>query len=459
MGWVSAICVWSATVSTVECQDRVGRIRIHDEGAVIDVTHVAAGSAPASIAVSEAEPRSYIVSGGSSVVGKGLPHMSFPGSGCVMCVSGDTGNVECSVYHQVRPDYVVSSSNGKYVALASRAGWAVDKADKRLPGISKSIERQTGLSLDETNMRLRELTVGTLRYSIWEVQPFRPIWEMRFYGKDPKEGEASQFVRPWAEFAKVALPWWAIAEAPIKYRDCRIAFSPDSQWFVAHDLSNGIHAIRLVDGKQIHCCRKMINRAALGFTFAESSSVIRVIYSDRTISQVDLVSGEESKCSIEFPSSIEVMPLEPDYTINFAIANGCGLVGVIQKDQLTLLPIVDTTTKQGLEAEVRGIGLRLNACRLETSEDGRFLGIGYGTGGLAVGTRDTGSLIRYEVADRRTGKVIRRIVNKHPNVGNDGQIAVPEEFRNIETIVTNSWFAASLKKNGKVVYAVAVDGE
>jgi hypothetical protein len=78
---------------------------------------------------------------------------------------------------------------------------------------------------------------------------------------------------------------------------------------------------------------------------------------------------------------------------------------------------------------------------------------------LAVGTRDTGSLIRYEVADRRTGKVIRRIVNKHPNVGNDGQIAVPEEFRNIETIVTNSWFAASLKKNGKVVYAVAVDGE
>lgn len=349
-----------------------------------------------------------------------------PGSGAWQSIS----------YHQPRPDVLSVSPDGTFVAMASERGWPIDGV--KGPEVS-SKEFNVNMTVGAVNKALKDITHGTLRYSIWEVATARPIWEMRFYRTDGESGARARFEQPWAQYAKIVLPWWAIDSRPCR-QGCEIGFSPDSKLFAALDPVHGVHLLNLLDGTQTHCFKPDIGNVPMQFAFVEGSSRIAVICEGGTIRLFSTSTGAEDRNhTLRLPRGASIDKVG----CNFVVSPTSGKIAVL-KNPATLLT---TLTKAGnAEFEINGRGRGYGANQFDTFLDGNFVGIGYGCWHEVTRSVAMRQTCMYEVVDVRQAKVVRRLVRK-------GAIELPanDNVPIIEIEEAND-VRACLGANGDIIY-------
>ena len=425
-------------------------VTVHYRGRSYDVQNVSRSSKPGSIALAKtsAGDTRIICSVGDGVLGKSnimVNRGRDPGE-CVLFLDPVSGRVERTSYHTPRPEHLVTSPDGKYVAMASLDGWVATEKSIDSIQIDKFCDTRD-LPPDVVKEGLMDVAVGTLRYSIWNTTDAIPLWEMRFYGKLQKEGEAAQFQRPWNSYAKLAFPWWAMCDHAIMYRDCRIGFSPDSCYFVALDEAHGIHILRLKQGTQFHCCRASYERSPLFFYFPGSEGQMSVVFDDLTVRQIDLASGEETvEGSYELPPSAFARSSKESTRLdefNF-IPLSHPLISCVIADGNLMIHNVAELRRVNLLGTITGFGSREGISRMEMSADQQYLGISYEWSGFWP--TGSGVVVMYEVADVKAGVITRR-------VGSAGMLARRGENAGAVTIETTGRFRACLGDDGDdIVY-------
>ncbi len=356
----------------------------------------------------------------------------------VIFVDPENGACQSISYHQPRPDVLSASPDGRYVAMASERGWSTDGV-KELEVSSK--EFNVNMTVGAVNKALKDITHGTLRYSIWEVATARPIWEMRFYRADGESGARARFEQPWAQYAKIALPWWAIDTRPSR-QGCEIGFSPDSKLFAALDPVHGVHLLNLSDGAQTHCCKPDMGNAPMKFAFLEGSSRIAVICEGGTIRLFSTSTGVEDRShSLRLPSGASIDKVG----CNFVVSPASGQIAVL-KNPAALLTKITEANSSNAGFEIKGRGRGYGANQFDTLVDGRFVGIGYGCWHEVTSSMAMRQTCMYEVVDLRQTQVIRRLVRK-------GAIELPanDKVPIIEIEEAND-VRACLGANGEIVY-------
>jgi len=407
-------------------------IQIHYRGREYEIPGVSTSRNPRSIICCKQSATSarVICSVGDGVNPKSHRmnnHGDDPGD-CVVFLDPETGKQERVSYHQPGPDILAVSVDGRYAAMASLDGWASD-VDGAPPGGRSSREPNPVSSQSEAKDRLRAITVGTLRYSIWDVSTARPIWEMRFYDKTPERGMAARFERPWARYAQLILPWWAMRNAPLMNRQCRIGFSPTSKHLVALDPGHGVHILRIDDGNHVHCCPTEADRRPVMFAFNGSSSEVAIICSDSAVRVFDLDSGLESAShSLRLPKGALITRRTTGFDfVNFTIEPNSGTIGFVSGEEL-----LTSTLSGGILSHFTGIGRFADAGRIEVSLDRKRIGVGYGYGNTADDVRP-GRMVLYELLDASNGLAIKRVAVKGLELNKVAQrtsfIAVREDLQ------------------------------
>jgi len=419
-------------------------VQIHFREKTFDIPNVSTWNEAAAIAcgVTVDGGTRIICSIGDGVRGK-VREMGLPGEDpgdCVVFFDPDSSRIERIDYHQPRPDLIALSSDGRYAAMASQCGWTID--DAGIPEVRQS--NKTRLTVPEINSRLRKLTRGTLRYSIWEISPLRPIWEMRFYGKTVEAGASARFERPWDGYSKMALPWWAIDKLADMNRECSISFSPDSKYFVGLDPCHGVLILNVASGKQSHCCAAEPNKAPMFFTFSPNGKEIVVVSEDSHVRSFNLEDGKESRERIgRLPMGATIKLDEDEILIaNFTPVGSRGLLGVDDGDGLWIGSMFDDKFRKVSIASSRK---EVTARKVEQSIDGRYLGISYGffSGGSVSVAGRTRS---YEVADMATGQIVRRVIGSKEDA---------TASTSIQTLVVKGSMQACLGiKDSEMVYVV-----
>lgn len=379
-------------------------VRVNVGDHVFDFPRVARTSRPAAIAYSASlEGKSRVIfSVGWGVLWKNNVMVNAGGDPGerVVFLDPDTGAWQATSYHQPRPDVLTTSPDGRFVAMASKFGWTTEDVDSVKVSYNES---RTNLNVDEVNDRLKAITCGTLRYSVWESASAQPVWEMRCYSRTAEAGQRAKFVRPWGQYARVALPWWAINTRP-NIQFAQIGFSPDSKVFAALDPDHGVHLLNLVSGAQTHCCKPEGGRLPSWFGFVQGGSRIAVICDDGSVRLFATDTGAEQK---EHQYRLPVGATVRDRDANFVIEPKSGQIGVSENGEffLTSFGIANSDVTR---IQVRGVGRAFGAGQIDTIALDRFVGIGFGREIAKVIIPQRTGL--YEVVDPVKGRVIRRLV-------------------------------------------------
>jgi hypothetical protein len=414
--WLIATCVIAIAIFECHADDAINAepssrrwgIRLCYSNKSVDIPNVASSAQPACIAVGidESGRPIAVCSIGDSISTKGHAHHRRGGDpgGCVIFVDATSGAVERTNYHHPRPDYVATSLNGKYVALASTSGWVDAKRNvtdtESTNDTSKTWQRATTSGSKGT-------TDGAMRYSIWETATAKPVWEMRFYGPHAKDAALAKFYHPRDDYADLSMPQPAIDSHIISVKNCQTGFSPDSKYFIALDSDHGIHILRLDDGLQLHA---RTGSPPVLFYFNYRRDRIQLICSNGLTQQVELATGMHVGESRALPAGAS-MPFQNDQDgmlgTNFVVDAPTGMFGIIRPDGLFIIKTRaagDRVNKDVIRSQRGFEGL----CRIQLSPDLRYVGLGFGS--RYSGTDDCGRLTRFELADLRSGRVIRRLV-------------------------------------------------
>lgn len=384
---------------------------------------------------------------------------------CILFINLETGAYERVSYHQMRPCMIALSPDGKHVAFASIDGWVPTRSQKAASPPPEIRATGEGLTKDEI-LQFRAdrepggidaITVGTMLYSIWELNPIRPVWEMRHYENHSSDAaQTASFVRPWSAYARVALPWWSHKMSAEFYKNCRIGFSRCSKYFVALDQAQGIHVLRMSDGEQFHCCSPTIDRRPATFFFEGTDSVLSVLWTDRSLQKVSLETGEETE------HLLDTIPPEATFTSDngvtrmlFSVNTGRGIIGTHSREGTfrLFLQAGESSESWVRTSEILKIG-SARSCRIDLSKDGQKVGIGFNRHN---DHRDTGEIVRYDLADIPSGRVQKRLQSR---LRTKNSTPYPEGNGNIPTITIESSFAASLSPDGTdIIYAVPVQSQ
>jgi hypothetical protein len=391
-------------------------IRVHCGTQTFDVNCISTSSDTSSItfAGDRLEKGTVVCAVGSGIDGKGLTMSSSGGDpgDCVLFIDTATRRVERTSYHTPQPDFLSPSPNGMYVGMASRSGWLKPENGVQIKKNHQNRNRGGMLPAEATH-ELNSLLLGTLRYSVWKVPEGIPLWEMRFYGESAADGAAARFERPWNNYAKLALPWWAMEHFPSMFRPCRIDFSPDSLFFVALDPRHGVHVLRLDNGTQFHCCLATVDKYPLFFYFPDEPDQLNVVFGDLSIRRVNLKTGQENtdgRLSLPVGATAEP-PIASNFfeLTNFAVDSRSGVLAFEQNSSLQLRNITPTAGHHD-RREIHQIGALALFTRLSLSADKRTVGIGYGYVKYEFGPVDHGRISMYEAADVKTGLIKRRLL-------------------------------------------------
>ncbi|WP_397569245.1 hypothetical protein [Schlesneria sp. T3-172] len=274
---------------------------------------------------------------------------------------------------------------------------------------------------------------------------------MQFYGTSTEDGANAKFERPWNSYAKLTFPWWATGQHPVMYRGCRIGFSPNSRYFIALDEAHGIHVLRLTAKSQFHCCRSNNDNPPVHFYFLDAADQMWVLFKDQSLRRIDLETGDESiHGNFLLPTGALARSTEPWSTLgvfNFTVDSRSGTLGFIAADQFRTYQITSKPPHR-LIGEVQRQNLSGVLCRIESSADGRYLGIGYDDLDDVPNRwiSDRGRVAMYEVIDLQTRMITRRIGDKE----------ILKEFLKpdgVKTLEIDSEFQACLGDDGDdIVY-------
>jgi hypothetical protein len=416
-------------------------VRITYRNRDYDFRRVSLSSRPASIAHSTmADGESRIICS----VGDGV----WPISRVMLNAGGDpgdrtifldpkSGRWETTSYHQPRPDIVMTSADGRYVAMASMVGWPTEDLDEL--AVTK-YEFKNRLSVEEINSHLKQITHGTLRYSIWDVKSACPVWEMRFYRDSEEAGKRAKFERPWAQYAKIVLPWWAINRNPSR-QHCEIGFSADSNMFAALDPLHGVHVLHLNTGKQVHCSAQNVDESAIQLAFVDGGTRLAIVCESGAIRLFSTESGIEIK---NHNYQLPIGAKAEGKGMNFAIEPTSGQIAILRNDDLQLTSFRNSTWRTPNKL-IHGIGRGFGISQLHGTADGEFIGIGYGRWDAQTNHVASLQTCLYEVADVTKGRVIRRLVRK-------GSVELlPKNVPTIEIDETHD-VRACLGPDGEIIY-------
>jgi len=404
-----------------------------------------------------------IVSVGKSGISSKDPNLDFfgddPGE-CILIVDLQSETYERISYHQRRPDLITISPDGKSIAFASLDGWlptirsGSDAIDNKRPDEAESaIEKFQNRRLDKG---LESLKVGTSLYSVWEIAPVRPLWEMRYYRKNTEAGRTAVFIRPWAAYARNELPWWADHMDTVFYKRCRIGFSNCSRYFIALDESHGVNILRVSDGSQFHCCEVHGDIKPVAFFFDRAGDTVSVICTDHSVRQFDLQSGKEVKQTKSLhqmlPNGARFITIDQSLIMQFAVHSPTGAIATSQSDKSLHL---FRRSQEGLgwdqPLKVLGLG-ETSVCRIDFSEDRKWLGIGFNR---RRDQRDLGNIRRYELVDLASAKIVKRINSVYPNERLSPPLFQERFADHVPTITLSTDFAPALSSQGSDVYFAA----
>jgi hypothetical protein len=221
---------------------------------------------------------------------------------------------------------------------------------------------------------------------------------------------------------------------------------------VALDFDHGIHVLNLETGQQSRY--RNSSSAAVAFAFCADEPAIHVVTADKVIRRVGLESGaEESVATIELPAPTKIVNREGSFPkLNFAMATGTGACAMCEGNRVTIFSLKpDVPPTEG--GATYGIGDIVNLCRIQTSDDGNSIGLGYGFGVAELGISDSGAIWRFDVLDRSTGRIARRIIQER-YLDVDDKFAQTSGLKVTERrILVKGHFAACLRRDGSTVHA------
>ncbi|WP_373653168.1 hypothetical protein [Schlesneria sp. DSM 10557] len=388
---------------------------------------------------------------------------------CVLVVNLDTSKFERIKYHHRRPDQIVTSPDGRFVGMASSEGWTppgellsrysspkneiATMAEGTEPG--SAVESDRLARKEKADRGMQALCVGTMKVSVWETAPFRPLWELR-YAKPPAN-QTQQFSRPWNSYARVELPWWEENVNQQQFGRLRIGFSNCSQYFVSLDESQNVTILRLADGKAFHCCPATKDVQPAAFFFDAEPGVVSVICTDHRIRQFLLETGNEVTnrhltlpwCARFLRDSNNVLGME------FVVDPSTGTIATLMPHRTLQILQGNTLTDRWKKAvdvtnltdtKIRRLDCTLNSDRL---------GVGYVPGYGDCRFRQHSDI--YELIDLKSAKVLKRIVSGTLVNARLSSKAGHHYGSDID-IITPRHFASCLSPDGRdIFYAFSVD--
>lgn len=334
-----------------------------------------------------------------------------PGESIVFVDPG-TGEYSRSSFHAPHPEQIVVSPDGKYVGCATRFGWSVDPVVNggRPQFEVKAIREGVGLDASQASEKLRELLVGTVQCAVWDVAERRPIWEMRFHPRTLQGWENAKFGRPWDQYARIALPWWAM-NADAEYMEwLQIGFTPRSEHFIRLDGRYGITILRMRDGKQTHWKADAGQLAPRAF-FCADETVVRVVMSDGSMRIIDVDSGAE-RADLRQEAAVKGNAAAPRF-LGWAMCPTANVFGRANKGLLTFRSASQSEPATGFPESIPGVGSD-QVYRLDLSRNRRWLGVRYQRhiDQYEVVT-DSGLLGRYELIDLERRRVVKRVFSDY----------------------------------------------
>lgn len=352
---------------------------------------------------------------------------------CMLFVNLKTGEHKRFTGLQPAPDFVVQSPSGKYFALGSSVGWGLTQEirDSLLQQDSDTKLSASNLSSRAAQTKLSEMLVGTVQFSVWESESFRPVWQMRypdFVGESRRTG----FVRPWEENFTIPIPWWAIDAEPYLYNYPMMAFSADEQFFVTVSKESGLVILNMSSGQQFADFPYDIDRYPRTFVF-DTDSTISVLWSDGTACQVRLRDGtvlakddlpRNKYPTIRAGSSNRTYalfcPCPASHSIATVSGNDLLIDGINRFSQPNggelgrLEELAPAPVRIKLSVGNSPVGI----ARLELSQSRKWAGISISNSRPSIEHfrfSHDGFTDRFERIDLATGKVVERIANLDPD--------------------------------------------
>lgn len=352
---------------------------------------------------------------------------------CVVKVDLHTGQFVRTNYHQRRPNQMVCSPNGQYVGMVSREGW--------VPSLSKVRKLDGGNG---------DLAVGTMKASVWETEPFRPVWESRYSASHRKEGRP-EFSRSSNSSLQPGLPSWEKGMEQIENSGLRIGFSNCSRYFALLDERKGLEILRLADGHQLNCCPATSDHRPAAFFFEGESEVVSVILTDNRVRRFCLRTGAEIEShATNLPWEARFQQGDFNRRIQFAISHADGGLAVLMPyHELRILRLGGPSSPWKNFADLSPFG-ESSVCRIDFSTNLKRIGVGYIPHHQSC--RHEEHVEAYEVIDTATSKVLQRIVGqalydaRRVN-GRLGLSSIDEEW-----IVVPRSFATCLSSDGEHLY-------